>query len=174
MRIRQSQGRYKASRRSERPATRTAASHSVVLGVDGSPQARRATAFLARLAHHADDRVTVVAVLEPINPPSLGLLPASARRRIAAELSRLDRAARERVQRRLDAAADTLAGAGWRVRTTLRSGAPLRELLAAAEEARADMLVIGARGTGGLERFILGSVADGCLKRAALPVLIVK
>jgi nucleotide-binding universal stress UspA family protein len=35
------------------------------------------------------------------------------------------------------------------------------------------MLVIGARGVHGWERAVLGSVADGCVKRATMPVLIV-
>lgn len=146
---------------------------TVVLGLDGSRHAQRAIAFLARLAHHARDRVTVVEVLEPTRPPSLGLLPAATRRYIENELGRLDRATRARAQRHLDAAAAVLAKAGWRVRTSLRTGPPLRELLAAAHSERAAMLVIGARGVHGWERAVLGSVADGCVKRATMPVLIV-
>src|SRR5262245_18782874 len=154
--------------------SRAAAFHRVVLGFDGSTYARRAAAFLARLAHDPGDRVVVVGVMGQVRPPSLALLPASTRRQISGELERLHLAERARVQRRLDAVANALATATWRVRTSLRIGAPLRELLAAAKEERADLLVIGARGTSGLERFLLGSVADGCVKRAAMPVLVVK
>ena len=39
---------------------------------------------------------------------------------------------------------------------------------------RADLLVLGARGTGGLARLLLGSVADGALRLATVPVLVVK
>ena len=154
--------------------TRTAALGRVVLGVDGSPHARRAVAFLARLAHGSGDGVTVVRVVEPIRLPSLGLVPAPARGHIAGALARVERGERDRAQRSLDAAADVLTRAGWRVRTALRSGVPTRELLAAAREERAGLLVVGARGAGGLERLLLGSVAEGCATRAPMPVLVVK
>jgi nucleotide-binding universal stress UspA family protein len=45
---------------------------------------------------------------------------------------------------------------------------------ASVAEARADLLVLGARGTGGLARVLLGSVADGALRLATVPVLVVK
>jgi nucleotide-binding universal stress UspA family protein len=152
---------------------RTPAFGKVVLGTDGSRHARRAVEFLARLAHPGG-RVRVVRVVEPVRPPSLTLMPASARARIAGELARLDRAERRQAQRSLDVASTALASAGWRVRTSLRSGVPLRELLAAANEERADLLVIGSRGAGGLARLLLGSVAEGCVQQAPMPVLVVK
>jgi nucleotide-binding universal stress UspA family protein len=55
----------------------------------------------------------------------------------------------------------------------VRRGAPLPELLAAVATARADVLVVGARGASGVERLLLGSVAEGALARARLPVLVV-
>jgi len=39
---------------------------------------------------------------------------------------------------------------------------------------RAGLLVLGARGTGGLARVLLGSVADGMFRLATVPVLVVK
>ena len=37
-----------------------------------------------------------------------------------------------------------------------------------------DVLVIGARGTGGIERLLLGSVAEGAMARAPMSVLVVR
>jgi nucleotide-binding universal stress UspA family protein len=53
-------------------------------------------------------------------------------------------------------------------------GVPLPEVLAAIRAARADTLVLGARGVGGVERLLLGSVAEGALSQAPVPVLLVK
>jgi nucleotide-binding universal stress UspA family protein len=36
------------------------------------------------------------------------------------------------------------------------------------------VLVIGARGTGGVERLLLGSVAEGAVARAPMSVLVVR
>jgi nucleotide-binding universal stress UspA family protein len=51
---------------------------------------------------------------------------------------------------------------------------PLPELLRTVREERAGILALGARGVGGAARLFLGSVADGALKRASVPVLIVR
>jgi nucleotide-binding universal stress UspA family protein len=64
--------------------------------------------------------------------------------------------------------------AGWRARGIVREGVPLVALLREAAASRADLLVVGARGTGGLARLLLGSVAEGVLERSPVPVLLVK
>lgn len=51
---------------------------------------------------------------------------------------------------------------------------PLPELLRTVREERAGMLALGASGAGGAARLLLGSVADDALKRAPVPVLIVR
>jgi nucleotide-binding universal stress UspA family protein len=56
----------------------------------------------------------------------------------------------------------------------VREGVPLVDLLHEAAGFRADLLVVGARGTGGLARLLLGSVAEGALDRSPGPVLLVK
>ena len=147
---------------------------SVVLGVDGSPHSRRAAAFAARLTPPAGGRVTVVSVVEPVRPPSMALLPASIRGRLAGAAAQLERARLNAGRRRAEAAVRTMEKGGWRAKASVRTGVPLAELLEAVKEARADLLVLGARGTGGLARLLLGSVAEGALRLASVPVLVVK
>jgi nucleotide-binding universal stress UspA family protein len=60
------------------------------------------------------------------------------------------------------------------VKAEVRRGVPLTELLKAVSAGRADVVVVGARGVGAMERLFLGSVAEGTLAHAAIPVLIVK
>ena len=66
-----------------------------------------------------------------------------------------------------------LTRAGWRARGAVQVGQPLPGLLAAVKAARADLLVLGAKGQTAAARMLLGSVADGALKQAPVPVLIV-
>ena len=103
----------------------------------------------------------------------MALMPPSIQQRLSAELAQMERARQRTAHRHMDAASRTLAKAGWRVETELRFGVPVAELLRAADAARADLIVLGARGTSGLERMLLGSVAEGMLKRASAPVLLV-
>ena len=56
----------------------------------------------------------------------------------------------------------------------VRIATPWRDLLDAAKAGRADVLVIGARGTGGVERLLLGSVAEGAMARAPMSVLVIR
>ena len=147
---------------------------TVVLAVDGSPHSRRAAAFAARLAPRAGGRAIVVSVVEPVRPPSMALLPASVRRQLAGAAAELERARLNAARRWAEAAVRTMEKGGWRAQASVRTGVPLAELLEAVVEARADLLVLGARGTGGLARFLLGSVADGALRLAPVPVLVVK
>lgn len=146
----------------------------LVIGIDGSPHSRGAVDFVAGLATPRGDRVTLVAVVEPVRPPSMGLLPASVRAVIAGEATAVEGERRRAAQREIESAARRLSKAGWTVRTDVRAGVPLAELLAAVTAARADVLVVGARGVGGVERLLLGSVAEGGLNRSPASVLIVK
>jgi nucleotide-binding universal stress UspA family protein len=48
------------------------------------------------------------------------------------------------------------------------------EILALAQDERADLVVIGTRGRGGINRALLGSVADRVVRLAPCPVLTVR
>jgi nucleotide-binding universal stress UspA family protein len=147
----------------------------VVIGADGSADARRAIDFLCGLDRDRRAAVTVVGVVEPIVLPTSGILPASIRSTLRHNAATMTKELISRARRDATAAAATLTRAGWRVRVEVRSGAALVELLAAAEQNRCDVLVVGARGTrGGLERALLGSVAAGVLNRSRRPVMVVR
>jgi len=55
----------------------------------------------------------------------------------------------------------------------VRLGEPVASILDAATEYTADLIVLGTHGRGGFERFVLGSVAEKVLRKAACPVLTV-
>jgi nucleotide-binding universal stress UspA family protein len=146
----------------------------LLIGVDGSAHSRKAVELVARLAVPDGGAVTLVAVVEPLRPVSVGLLPSSIRGTISGELAALEAERTQHAQRELNRTARRLKRAGWAVETEVRTGIPLVELLGTARESRADVLVLGARGVGGVERLLLGSVAEGALSRAPLSVLIVR
>ncbi|HET6762510.1 MAG TPA: universal stress protein, partial [Longimicrobiaceae bacterium] len=59
------------------------------------------------------------------------------------------------------------------VETVARAGAPVREISAEAAEWRADLLVVGTHARRGLDRLILGSTAEACIRDAPCSVLAV-
>jgi nucleotide-binding universal stress UspA family protein len=146
----------------------------VVLGIDGSAPSLRAAAFLASLEPARGARISVIAAIEPLRLPSLGRLPSGVRATLRAEARALADEKHAAAQRRVNTAARKLEAAGWNVRADVREGVPLETLLARAASERADLLAVGARGTGGVRRWLLGSVAEGVLQHAPCAVLVVR
>jgi nucleotide-binding universal stress UspA family protein len=62
---------------------------------------------------------------------------------------------------------------GITLRTVLREGAPADALIEAAEEEKADVIVVGNRGMSGAKRFVMGSVPNAVSHHAPCHVLIV-
>jgi nucleotide-binding universal stress UspA family protein len=91
---------------------------------------------------------------------------------VASEAASLEQEHVARAQRQLEAARERLTRAGWRVTTDVQLGRAVEELLRAAADA--DVLVVGARGVGTVERIVVGSVAEGVVSRAPIPVLVVR
>lgn len=73
----------------------------------------------------------------------------------------------------LDATISQLDVTGVKVETALQVGDPSGVIVSYCEEIGADVLVIGRRGAGLIERFVMGSVADRLAHYAPCPVLIV-
>lgn len=77
-------------------------------------------------------------------------------------------------EKELSSWATAAADAGLSVQTLLRTGAPHEVIVAAAVELGADLIVLGTHGRGGINRALLGSVADRVVRLAACPVLTVR
>ncbi|HEY3253324.1 MAG TPA: universal stress protein, partial [Polyangiaceae bacterium] len=56
-------------------------------------------------------------------------------------------------------------------KSLLRAGVPWEEVLSAAAQIKADLIVMGTHGRRGLERALLGSVAEKVVRMARVPVL---
>lgn len=145
-----------------------------VIGLDGSRHAQRAVAFAVGLTPPRGAQVALIRVVEPVHVHSLALLPGAIRAAIGRAMAAERALQLARARRDVEDATKALTRAGWRVRTMVREGIPLPEVLRAARAARAQVLVVGARGAGGLRRLLLGSVAEGVLEHADVPVLVVR
>jgi nucleotide-binding universal stress UspA family protein len=65
-------------------------------------------------------------------------------------------------------------GAGLVVRTDLRTGDAREQVLAAARDAKADLIVMGTHGHTGLAHVLLGSTTERVVRLAECPVLTVR
>jgi nucleotide-binding universal stress UspA family protein len=77
-------------------------------------------------------------------------------------------------ERHLDEARRLLGEDGVEASTVHTFGNPAAEIIAAAEERGADLIVVGQRGRSAIARFIDGSVADRVVRHAPCDVLVVR
>lgn len=144
--------------------------NTIVVGIDGSDEARAALRWAVEEARLRDASVRVVHAwsLAPLAAPSVGAVPASYL--AAQDIEEFEATSREL----LDSAVADFIGDDRpvRVETELVRGTPARALLEAAEDA--DLLVVGSRGHGGFAGLLLGSVSQQCAHHAKCPVVIVR
>jgi nucleotide-binding universal stress UspA family protein len=145
-----------------------------VLGADGSANARHAAEWMSALPAPPGGRIALVSVIEPMRLPSAGLMPASVRSTLRAEAEEVMAERRAGAEKALGRLVSRLRRAGWPVRGLVWEGVPLNSLIDAAQKERAEVLVIGARGTSGAARVLLGSVAEGAIGHAPMSVLVVR
>ena len=83
-------------------------------------------------------------------------------------------AQRKWTEEKLEARAEQLRQSGIKTSWRVQAGAPHEEIVRTAEEEHADMIVMGTHGRSGLNRMVLGSVAERVIRLARCPVLTVR
>lgn len=135
----------------------------IVLATDGSKDSRAAAAYLKDLPLPPSTTVRIIAV---VSLPVFAL--------DVARLPELKSSVLDRAQGVVEDARTALAPRGFAIETNVAMGDPRAEIVRQAEEWRADLVVLGARGLGRVKRFLLGSVSDAVARQARCPVLVVK
>jgi nucleotide-binding universal stress UspA family protein len=137
----------------------------IVVGVDGSHHSTRALEWAVDEAALRQAPLTVLAV-HPVAADIFGLAP---------QIYPADEEARAKVEQATQELVDgVLSGRrGQAPAVTVRAvnGIPADELIQAS--AAADLLVVGARGSGGFGRLLMGSVSTQVSQHALCPVAIV-
>jgi nucleotide-binding universal stress UspA family protein len=137
----------------------SAAFRHILVATDFSKPSRRALCDALVLAAENNASLTLIHVLQPDrkygaleNPPELDLDRMAAEKEIQALVKEF--------------------GPGQKIEATLVKHGPVAEQIAAViEEQAIDLLVIGTRGRGGLQKLALGSVAEELLRVAPCPVM---
>ncbi len=134
----------------------------ILFATDFSDHSNAAREFAAALARDANGTMIVVHVIEPPpQSPDYGLVGYS----VLAE----DETTAEHL---LNEPHST--DAGVTCEHKLLHGSPASQIVKCADEEGADMIVIGSHGRKGLMRMLMGSVAEGVVRKAKCPVLTIK
>jgi len=139
---------------------------NLVVALDGSACADHALELALRLAKLDGSKLAICSVADP--SPLYGRLDSGT---VAdATLEQIHRAAEDVV----DAAVAKATAAKIPVAGIVLEGEPVWEITDYAKRIHADAIVIGTHGRSGIQRLLLGSVAEGVLRQAVMPVFTVR
>lgn len=141
--------------------------YRIVVPTDFSACAEDAWALAQRLAGAFSAELVVLHVLSDPPPHEEGPFN-------LAEAESVYEGGKRWVEEQLAAWAATAKEKGLQARVVLRVGDPDREVVTLATDERADLVVMGTHGRGGIDRALLGSVADRVVRTAPCPVLTVR
>jgi nucleotide-binding universal stress UspA family protein len=130
----------------------------LLIGVDGSSDARAAVAAVAKRVWPADTESRVLIALDDV---------------VSGVIDQIE-GGRVWIHETLEHAGEKLRVAGLTVSSLIKKGDPKSVLAAEAEKWGADCIFVGARGLGRFERFRLGSVSAATAARAHCSVEVVR
>jgi nucleotide-binding universal stress UspA family protein len=141
----------------------------ILIAIEDSPFSEKATRIGFNLAKTLNAKVALLNVMDPpstsyTGDPLLGQQPL-----IMPEIAQLQEEASKAVLERFG----ELWSGEQELTTFSQIGNPRVEILATAEEWKADLIILGTHGRTGFDHFISGSVAEGVARRSLCPVLIV-
>lgn len=137
----------------------------ILVPIDGSADSYRGFEYACDIALKYGAEITLIHVVEkiPTMYPTAPSIPIP--EEYFVEKNHADRNILKKLAKELDSK-------GIKVQTILVSGNPSEEILGIS--GNYDLIVIGSRGLGGLEKRLLGSVATEIAQRASVPVLVVR
>ena len=137
----------------------------ILVPTDGSEETRQAVDHAIDLASEHDATIHALYV---VNSASFSSLPMeSSWESVAAMMNEEGAAALDGVER---IATDH----DVPVERALKDGSPSREIVRYAEGEDCDLVVMGTHGRGGIDRLLLGSVAEKVVRSSSVPVLTVR
>ena len=134
--------------------------------LDGSAVAETILPLILEIAGPLDMAVVLLRVVQPVPP----MVIEGSRHVVveAVEARRID------AEEYLAALAVELRKNGVRVEARVHRGVPAAEILAAARETEADLIVMTTHGRSGLGRLLFGSVAEEVLRHSDIPVSLMR
>lgn len=144
--------------------SRNATFRRLLVPVDFSDSSACALRHAVKLAAESGGSLIIVHVV----PADYGLLG------IGRDESRdLDRSLQRQAADRLHAFADEHVGHNVAADLEVRIGRPAEEIIAAVNESECDAIVLSTHGLSGLDRYLIGSVADRVARLASCPIFLI-
>src|SRR6056297_1317612 len=137
----------------------------ILVPTDGSTETERAVEHAAELAAAHDAELHGVYVVNSATFAGLHM---------ETSWEGVDEVLRDEGETALERVADIAAEYGVACSSKLLDGSPSKRIVEYAEERDCDLVVMGTHGRGGIDRLLLGSVAEGVVRACSVPVLTVQ
>lgn len=143
---------------------------TLLVPTDFSESSQKAIHYAQRLAQQFGGTILLLHVIEPAYPyPVDGLV------HVPGDLSDYNLELLPQAERSLGSLADVTARNGTvPVKSKIRTGSAHNEIVKAAKEEDADLIVIATHGRTGLMHVLLGSTAEKVIRHSPCPVLVVR
>lgn len=143
----------------------------ILVGVDGSKDSAAAIDAVARRVWPVGSKARIVSVLDTVMSVTHG----SEGEPSAVRWVEVDNEEEWRwVKDIFESSAEKLRQVGLKTKVVMKKGNPKRQLLKEAEDWRADSIFVGAKGTRGVDRILLGSVSAAVAASAPCSVEVVR
>lgn len=140
---------------------------SVLVPVDDSDRAMKALEFA--MENHPEAAITGIYVVDPTDVPAGGFELGVMR-----DVDQMRENQEEHGEDLLENVRERATEAGFDVETVIESGKPSNAIVEYADENDVDLITIGSHGRTGPSRVLLGSVAETVVRRAPVPVTVVR
>ncbi len=146
------------------PTARPVSLKRILVPVDFSECSRKGLQYALAFARQFQAEVSLLHVVPDV----------IAEPRFSVPAPDLQHALLEEGRRELDEEIQAHAPQASGLKPLVRKGVPFQEIVQAAEELGADLIVVGTHGRTGLKHVLLGSTAERVVRHASCPVLVVR
>ncbi len=138
---------------------------SIVIATDGSENSERAISYGIEIAKMSGATVHAIYV---VDTSSFSSIPMDAGWEAMYEILKKEG------EKAVSDVKENGEAAGVEVKEILGEGHPSNEIIDFAENNNADLIVMGTHGKSGIDRFLLGSVAEKVVRNSKIPVMVVR
>ena len=163
----EARGSVRIARRTRRNTDRPV---RLLIGVDNSSDSKAAVEAVCNRNWPAGTEVGLLAVVDTV----MAITPNPSEPSVMKWIEVGDKNNWDQVREVFEPLAHTLRNAGLRAEVLIRRGSPADQILEEADTWGADCIFVGAKGTRGIDRLLLGSVSSAVSARASCSVEVVR
>jgi len=139
----------------------------ILCPTDFSDVSKKALDYIKQLKESGSETIILLHVIDERQIQAIESFVSEHSEKLTREIIQSNRQEMEDIE-------NELAQAGFKVKSRLEKGNPLREILRVEEEEDISLIVVGSHGKTNLEEIFLGSVSEKVARRCKKPILIIK